>query len=182
MNKVMIDEPRLRHLYLEKQLSMKEIAEQLSISIGTVFNRCKQYGIETRKHRDVFTFKGKKHTNEVCRIISETHKGKVVSDGTKKKLSDANFRGGIGHKKKRSDGYIYVYMPEHPKSTKDGYIMEHDLIIECSIGRWLTKDEVVHHKNEQRDDNRLKNLELMTASDHMSYHSRKRNRERIEKV
>ena len=43
MNKVILDEERLRFLYLEKGLSMKEIADQLSISIGTVFNRCKQY-------------------------------------------------------------------------------------------------------------------------------------------
>ena len=38
MNKVILDEERLRFLYLEKGLSMKEIADQLSISIGTVFN------------------------------------------------------------------------------------------------------------------------------------------------
>ncbi|MBO1703590.1 HNH endonuclease [Eubacterium callanderi] len=182
MNKVILDEERLRFLYLEKGLSMKEIADQLSISIGTVFNRCKQYGIETREHSEVFTFKGKKHTAKVCRIISKTHKGKVLSDDTRKKISDAHFRGGIGHKKKRSDGYIAVYMPEHPKSTKEGYIMEHDLIMECSIGRWLAENEVVHHKNEQRDDNRLQNLELMTASDHMSYHSRKRNQEKRKKA
>ena len=60
--------------------------------------------------------------------------------------------------------------------------MEHDLIMECSIGRWLAENEVVHHKNEHRDDNRLVNLKLMTVSDHMSYHSRKRNQERKKKA
>lgn len=85
-------------------------------------------------------------------------------------MSIAKKDGGIGHKKRRSDGYICIYFPDHPKSTKDGYIMEHDLIMECLIGRRLKDGEIVHHKNKIRDDNRKENLQLMTFSEHARMH------------
>jgi hypothetical protein len=34
------------------------------------------------------------------------------------------------------------------------------------------KDKVVHHKNDIKWDNRPKNLELMTASEHTTYHNK----------
>lgn len=50
------------------------------------------------------------------------------------------------------------------------YRKEHDLVMEKKIGRKLTKDEVVHHINGNKLDNRIENLELMTKSTHISYH------------
>ena len=38
--------------------------------------------------------------------------------------------------------------------------------MEKHLGRFLRPNEVVHHKNEIRNDNRLCNLEIMTASKH----------------
>ena len=93
-----------------------------------------------------------------------------------RKQPEAIRKGGIGHKKTRSDGYTYIYFPDHPKSTKDGYIMEHILVMECLIGRHLYDHEVVHHINHIRADNRKENLELMTRSEHTSHHMRERKR------
>lgn len=92
-------------------------------------------------------------------------------------MSESTKQGGIGHKK-RSDGYIAIYFPDHPKSTADGYIMEHDLVMECLIGRHLNPEEVVHHINFKRDDNRKENLKLMTFKEHAAFHMKRRHEEK----
>ena len=77
----------------------------------------------------------------------------------------------VGQKKKTSDGYILVLYPIHPYSTLRGYVLEHRLVMEKYLGRYLTKQEVVHHINGIRDDNRLKNLRLFkNKSEHIYYH------------
>jgi hypothetical protein len=60
-------------------------------------------------------------------------------------------------------GYIFVYSSGYP-------IREHVYIIEKQLGRKLHKNEVVHHKNENRSDNRLENLQLMTRAEHSGLH------------
>ena len=57
-------------------------------------------------------------------------------------------------------GYVNVWVPDHPYANKSGYIREHRLVMENHIGRYLTKDEVVHHKDENPSNNDISNLEL----------------------
>ncbi len=61
-----------------------------------------------------------------------------------------------------SDGYIKIYVPEHPYA-KFKYVMEHRLVMEKYLERYLTESETVHHRNGIRDDNRIENLELWTT-------------------
>ena len=151
---------------------MHEVANELGISASSVYKYLHKYGIETRpQHKG---FEGKHHSESARRRISKAHKGKIVSGETRKKMSESARDGGIGHKKKMRDGYVRIYFPDHPKSSKDGYIMEHDLVMECIIGRHLKDDEVVHHKNHIRDDNRKENLQLLTFKEHASLHMNER--------
>lgn len=83
----------------------------------------------------------------------EAHKGK----------RSFAWKGGV-HKDKF--GYIQIWMPEHPNAKLAGYIHEHRLVMSNHLGRPLTSEEFVHHKNAVKDDNRLENLEIMTKKVH----------------
>lgn len=71
-----------------------------------------------------------------------------------------------------SNGYVLCKCPEHPRADICGYVPEHTLVVEAAIGRFLREDEVVHHINRVRDDNRLENLQLMTRKEHCSLHGK----------
>lgn len=72
---------------------------------------------------------------------------------------------------KTSDGYITILNPNHPKCDGYGYVKEHRLIVEKFIGRFLKKEEIVHHLNGIRTDNRIENLMVFPSNkEHISFH------------
>lgn len=52
-------------------------------------------------------------------------------------------------------------------------LLEHRIVVERAIGRPLRTDEHVHHKNGDRFDNRIENLEILSPADHMRLHKQK---------
>lgn len=49
--------------------------------------------------------------------------------------------------------------------------LQHRYVVEQAIGRKLLPSEVVHHKNGDKTDNRLDNLEVMTRAEHSRIHA-----------
>lgn len=81
-------------------------------------------------------------------------------------------RRGTGRGYYYSNGYKRIHRPLHPNADRDGYILEHRLIMEEYLHCYLEREWDIHHLNQIRDDNRLENLELFTSSadHHKKYH------------
>jgi hypothetical protein len=52
-------------------------------------------------------------------------------------------------------------------------VRQHRLLMERKLGRELSRREWVHHKNEDKRDNRIDNLQVMDAGDHLRHHRQK---------
>jgi len=71
------------------------------------------------------------------------------------------------------DKYIgrwWVYAPDHPRAGKKKAIKRAQFIMEHYMGRFLEPGEVVHHINQDKSDDRLENLQLMSREEHSSLH------------
>lgn len=66
--------------------------------------------------------------------------------------------------------YILIPSPEHPHRDSSGYVYEHRLVMERYLGRYLTKDEFIHHINLNPSDNRIENLILVSKKQHGLLH------------
>jgi hypothetical protein len=100
-----------------------------------------------------------KYCSKSCRIKAQS---KAISG-----KSHYNWRGGkILHQGK----YWLIYKKEHPFADRYGYVREHRLVVEAHLGRYLRRDEIIHHKNGVTTDNRLDNLKILNLSTHTVIH------------
>ncbi len=87
---------------------------------------------------------------------SNPHKGEKLPN-----RSGSNHWNWKGGRHTRTQGYVLVYSPNHPNRNARNQVLEHRLVMEKHLGRYLEPYEVVHHKQGIRDDNRIEELELV---------------------
>jgi len=85
--------------------------------------------------------------------------------------NNVNWKGGRRVNKK---GYVSVKLyPEDfffPMADSWHYVLEHRLVMAKHLGRCLSLWEKVHHKNGDKADNSIENLELTTNGAHITEH------------
>lgn len=71
-----------------------------------------------------------------------------------------------------SNGYILIWGNGHPYQDHHGRIPEHRVVMEKKIGRYIDpKKEQVHHIDENKQNNNINNLQLLTQAEHTKIHS-----------
>lgn len=150
------------------------------MSIIFVYNKpcikCGKIIVKSRSGKCKFCVrKGVKFSKQHCKNISKGKTGSKTAERFNKERSlrikgenNPNYRGGLYTTK---EGYRSILSSEHSYRDKRGYVLEHRLIMEKYIGRYLKLEEVVHHRNKKKDDNRIKNLKLFkNESEHQKWH------------
>lgn len=159
-------------------LSLKQIAEVTGLSKGAIHSALIKRGVKMRSWHDAIALKyGPEGRRGVT--AGNWQGGRRVA---KRKPAAgicgpdaANWKGGRhlrnhGKAGEQDDAYYYIYRPDHPYATKSGYVMEHRLVMEQKIGRTLLPEEIVHHINGIKTDNRPENLELLSRQAHAQVH------------
>src|SRR3990167_73082 len=151
---------------------------------------------EKTKRKISESLKGSHHTIKTREKMSKSRTGKGnsmwdkhQSKETKSKISKKakerfenpqnhpRWKG--GRRQHFAEGYIEIYMPNHPFKTKEGYVKEHRLVMEKYLNRFLNPQEVVHHMNGKRNDNCIENLMLFeTDNVHKLFHKNIRHQKR----
>lgn len=135
-----ISKKQLYNYYIIKKLSIRQVAIFLKCSGSTVIRNLKKYGIKSRS-------------------ISKASKGHFRNQGKKHPM----WKGG---KIITEKGYVLIYSPNHPYKTKSNYVLEHRLVMERHLRRYLKPNEIVHHINGIKNDNRIENLCLTIRQSH----------------
>lgn len=144
-------------------LSTKEIGKKFSVDASNVWWFLKRIGIKTREQKQSLSIAIKRGRWN-------------FKSGPKNHA----WRGGITH---HVSGYRLVKSPDHPRAHKNrGYVYEHILIAEKSIGRPLLKGEIVHHINHVKNDNRPENLCVMSGREHQKHHWKENRQKYLENL
>jgi hypothetical protein len=68
-------------------------------------------------------------------------------------------------------GYVYFMDRQHPLGDKKGRVWYHRHVASMARGWWVTPQEIVHHVDDDRQNNDPSNLEVTTQSEHARAHA-----------
>lgn len=147
------------------QKLLSKIREKRAKKTLGLEKKCSDCGITSRSSSKTFCnacyrknfFKNNENALEKRRLRNRnSHRRKKGIDLNLPRLRGEN---GKGHLTKQ--GYKVIIKYGHPNAYKlNGCILEHVFVMSSFLERPLYKNELVHHKNGIRDDNRIENLEL----------------------
>jgi hypothetical protein len=81
--------------------------------------------------------------------------------------NNGNWKGG---RRIHTKGYVEIHKPGHPRAQPNGYVLEHLIVMEKKLGRPLADGEIVHHKDQDKQNNRPNNLALTDYPEHNRTH------------
>lgn len=162
VNKVIINEDILRRLYVDELKSIPAVSQAIGASKSTV--RARLRGLNLLRNRGdgirLAASQGKlSHLKGCTRVFTPEWKANLAAS---MRLSGEARAKGVSLK---PNGYLEITRGEHKGRAV------HVVKMERRIGRRLLRNEVVHHIDEQKQNNDSLNLQLMTRSEHAYHHA-----------
>lgn len=134
-----------------------------------------KYNFHCRRLIDWFKSAGRlEEYNQINKNNISKSSRKSMPSTSKVKIAGINSINWNGQKIEVKHGKISAILipkKDHPNANAQGYVYEHRIIMEESIGRLLTDKEVVHHIDLDPTNNNIDNLILLdNSSEHASIH------------
>ena len=163
----------LEQKYKELQ-SLSKVASYYGVSKKSILNYMNKFNLDRKSALlplDIKKIVGMFNSGVKMQEIADTIGVSYVT--VRRRLQAENIETDTFHKKYKikESGYILIMAHDHPRADIAGYVPQHILVAEKTIGRYLKEDEVVHHKNRNKSDNTPSNLQVMKAYEHKSMHS-----------
>ena len=152
-----INHKKFIELFYIKNLPIKQVAEILGVRISSIGSHRNRNRLPPRGHSGEVWNKGKKLHYNVW------NKGKK---GINSRDKNPNWCGG---KFKNVHGYFVINVGKISGAYKN-CMLEHRYVMQKHIGRILKSNEIVHHKNGNKLDNRIENLAIISRSEHAKLH------------
>ena len=123
------------------------------------------------EYKQTIVLEGKKIIDATCNCVYAKNNKDMWKNPDKKPCKHST--SALLHldlKTKKQRAYLLIKSPGHPNAV-NGFVPEHRLVAEKFIGRYLTKEEVIHHLDENKKNNKIENLMIFSnQTEHMKFH------------